>query len=399
MPEGSWYCTRCLPIVTSVGSLSDSDNGCYHGDGDLDDSSDGNIVASFNSAQRRNGRISSDSSSNDSNFSADDDAVSSLPSSQISSNDDVSSFITMTTDSDNSAASQQCSSNSGYAVTDSNHDSDVSSPHRETIASRITLACSNRATPSDCLIAESNHGNRNHSLPEQSICSHGDNIKRRLRNHGSIKNGHQVCMRRNSAMRCILSVSDSEQSDFEYLPPCDSYPSSSSDTHIEMHPVKSSKKKVQSKISPLTVSKSRRIKRRHKNKIGKNKNKRRKLQNRSLQHLMATPTGTAKRARTVATSPRMNPAVDTPQSAIRRLAKARCQAASLEEARKMSQIPSGRMTQNEIIACHVRSQQQQQQKWWDRKVIDCYKSNTKVVCSPLKNAIKRHPLISSASLK
>jgi len=118
---------------------------------------------------------------------------------------------------------------------------------------------------------------------------------------------------------------------------------------------------------------------------------------------MATPTNVtmvSRRARTVATSPRVTTAADSPQSVIRQLAKARCQTDSLEEARRMSQIHStnGRLTQNDVIAHQVRSKQQQS-LWWDRKVIDCHKSNTKVVCSPLKNAMKRHPMISSASLK
>ena len=396
VPDGLWYCTRCLPIVTSVEYLSDSDNNCSHGD-----SSDDDIVVSNSSLQRRSGRISSDDSSienDDSNFSV--ELVSSLPSSQISSHDDVSSFITMTTDSDNSAASQ-CSN----AVIDSNHDGDNSSPHRETIASRTRIAYSNHlALRGDCLVTNSNHDNcTNQLIPEQS--SHGDNIKRRLRNYSSVKNGHRVWMRRNSTgslPRCILSVSDSEQSDIGYLPPCGSYPSSSH-THIAMHRVKSIKRTPQTCPS-VTTGKPRGIKRHHRSKNKRGKKKRRKLKRPSLQHLIVTPTAAVKRARTAATSPRarVDTVSDTPQSAIRRLAKARCQTASLEEARKISRIQpnTSQPTQNDIIAHQVRSKQQEQQTlWWDHKAIACHKSNAKVVCSPLKNAMKRHPVISSASLK
>ena len=396
VPDGSWYCTRCLPIVTSVECLSDSDNSCNRGD-----SSDEDIVVSYNSVQRRSGRISSDSSSEDdgdSNFSVDNELVSSLPSSQIcSSHDDTSSPITMTTDSDNSAESQQCSSN---VVTDSNHDTDDTTPRIDTIASRIRIAYSNhQALHGDCLLADSNHDDyTNQLIPEQS--SHGDNIKRRLRNYRSVKNGHRVCMRRNSTgslARCILSVSDSEQSDVDYLPPRDSYPSSSSHSHTAIREVKFTKSRPQTCPS-VTVSKSRGIKRRHRNKNKRGKKKRKKLQRSSLQHLKSTPTRAINRARTAATSPRVNTVSDTPQSAIRRLAKARFQAESLEEARKISRIQSSKLTQNDIIAHQVR-QQGQQTSWWDHKAIDCHKSNTKVVCSPLKNAMKRHPKISPASLK
>lgn len=391
VPEGTWYCTRCLPIVTSVESFSD-DN-CYHSNSDIDDSSDGNIVTALhNTTHRRSGRISSDSSSDHddddcSNYSVDNEVSSSLPSSQVNSSqdDDAAASVTMTTDLDTST-SQQCSSSSEYPVTDSNRDSDISSPQRGYIASRIRIAYSNRPTPShDCLV---NLGKRNQSLLEQSFSSHGDNIKRRLRNH---RNGHRVCMQRNSTgsfQKCVLSITDSEHSDAEYLPSCGSCPSSISYAHNEIHQSKSSPR-THSKSNPTTV---RRVnKRRRKSRSKKGKNKRRKLWKRSLKRLVDTPTRTSGRARTAATSPRVYTAAgtDTPQSAIRQLAKARCQAASLEEARKM--------TQNDIIAHQVRSQQQQ--TWWDRKVIDCYKSNTRVVCSPLKNAIKRHPLISSASQK
>ena len=402
VPDGSWYCTRCLPIVTSVECVSDSENNCSHGNSSDDD----DIVVSNNPVQRRSGRISSDTSTgndDDSNFSVDNVLASSLPSSQISSYDDASSFITMTTDSDNnSAASEQCSSNSGYAVTNNNHDSDNNYQHKETIASRIRIAYSNRlALRGDCLVIDSNHDNRtNQLIPEQS--SHGNNIKRRLRNHTSVKNGHQVHVRRNSTgslARCILSVSDSEQSDVDYLPPCDSYPSSSSPAHTAIHRVN----RTPQTCPPVTVSKSRSIKRRHRIKNKRGKKKRRKLQRPSLQPSVATPTTRLTRARTVATSPRVNTVPDTPQSAIRRLAKARCQTESLEEARKISRIQSStsRPTQNDIIAHQVRSRQQEHRPiWWNIKDIDYYKSNAKVVCSPLKNAIKRHPTtISTASLK
>lgn len=393
VPDGSWYCMRCLPIVTSVDCLSDSNNSCNHGD-----SSDEDVIVSYNSVQRRSGRISSDSScedDNDSNFSVNDELVSSLPSSQISSShDDASSPITMTTDSDNSVASEGCNSN---MVTNSNHDSDNTS-YGETIASRIRIAYSSQQTlHGDCLLTDSNHGDCiNQLIPEQS--SHGDNIKRRLRNY----NGHRVCMRRNSTgslARCILSVSDSEQSDVDYLPPHDPCPSSSRHAHIAIHQVKFVKKRPQT-CSSVTVSKSRGIKRRHRNKKKRGKKKRRKLQRSSLQHLKSTPTGAVNRARTAATTPRVNTVTDTPQSAIRRLAKARYQTESLEEARKISHIQSScsKLTQNDIIAHQVR-QQGQHTSWWDRKAIDCHKSNTKVVCSPLKNAMKRHPMISPASLK
>ena len=388
MPEGTWYCTRCLPIVTSVESLSDN---CYHSNSDIDDSSDGNIATLYYTAQRRSGRISSDSSSDDddgSNYSVDNEIASSLPSSHVTSDNGFS--VTMTTDLD-SSASQQCSNSSEFPVTDSNHDSDISSPQRGYIASRIRIAYSNQPTSShDCLVTEND--NRNQSLSELNVYSHGDNIKRRLRNH---RNGHRVCMQRYSTgsfKRCILSVTDSEQSDSEYLPPCHSCPSSRSHAHNEMHQLKSSPKSH--KTNPTTP---RRANKRHrkKSRSKKGKNKRRKLWRHPLKQFLATPTRTTRRARTAATSPRVNEAgTDTPQSAIRQLAMARCQTASLEEARKM--------TQNDVIAHQVRSrqQQQQQQAWWDRKVIDCYKSNSiKVVCSPLKNAIKRHPLISSASRK
>ena len=324
---------------------------------------------------------------------------SSMHGSQMSSHDDVSDFVPITTDSDGSAPSQQGSSNSSYyLVTNSNHDnSDMGSPQR-VVASRIRIAYSNRPTSTnDCLVSDSNHGNRNQSLTEQSMCGYGDNIKRRLRNHSNVKNGHRVCMGRNSTgsfVRCILSISDSEQSDVDFLPSCGSYPSSSSHAHTA---VDQANHKPQYKTSPVAMHKSRRTKRRHNNKTKRGKKKRRKLQRRLLHNIMATPTGTSRRARTVATSPRVIAAADTPQSAIRRLAKARCQAGSLEEARRMSE--TSRMTQNDIIAHHVRSRQQRQMLWWDSKITDCYKSNSKVVCSPLKNVLKRHPSVSTASLK
>ena len=387
MPEGSWYCARCLPIVTSIESLSD--NSHCHSNSDVDDSSDGNIVVSHNSAQRRSGRISSGISSEDddgSNFSADNDPTSSP---QVASYDDVSSSVTITTDSDSGTPLQQCSGSSEYPVTDSNHESDVSSPQRGFIASRIRIAYSDQPAPShDCLFTESNHGNRNESLLEQNKSSHGDNIKRRLRNYS---NGHRVCMRRNSEgsfVRCILSVTDSEQSESEHLSLRRSYPSSRSNAHVEMHQIQCNTK-TRDKTTPTTARRINKRYRKYRRKRGENK--RRRLRRHPLKQLAATPNGTTRRARTVATSPRVQTTgADTPQSAIRQLAKARCQTASLEEARKM--------TQNDIIAHQVRSQQQQQ-GWWDRKVIDCYKSNTKVVCSPLKNAIRRYPSISSASRK
>ena len=345
---------------------------------------------SYNSVQRRIGRISSDSSSednNDSNFNADDELVSS---SQVSSG--------LETDSDNPAALQECSSN---VVTDSDCDSDSASTHGETIGSRIRIAYSNhQSLRGDCLLADSNHGDCTNQLtPKQS--SHGDNIKRRLRSYSRVKNGHRVCMSRNSTSslaRCILSVSDSEQSDVDYLPQHDSYLSSSSHAHVAIHQVKVVKRRPQTCPS-VTMSKSRGIKRHHRNKNKIGKNKRKKLQRSSLQHLKSTPTGAVTRARTAATSPRVNTVPHTPQSVIRRLAKARYQTESLEEAREISRIQSSsQLTQNDIIAHQVR-QQGRQTSWWDRKAIDCHKSNTKVVCSPLKNAMKRHPIISPASLK
>lgn len=414
VPDGSWYCTRCLPIVTSVESFSDSDNS-NHGYSDPDHSSDDDdtMVTIKSVVQRKNGRISSCSSDNDddSNFSSTDNepTSSSLLSSQISSHDDVSSFITMTTDSDTPSESQQSSTSLSCVVTNSNNDSDIGSPHRENISSRIRITYSNIPTSSnDCLVTDdSKYDHKKWTISERS--SHGDNIKRRLRNHSSVNNGHQLHMRRSSTdslVRCILSVSDNEQTDTEYFPPYDSYPCSSSHAHIKMHQVKSSKETIQSYTIPLLpVSKSRGIKRHRKNRGRKGKNKRRRLPRRPLQHLMATPTTIQRRARTAATSPRLittaaAAVTDSPQSVIRLLAKARYKTESLEEARRMSQIQSSsnRLTQNDIIARQVRAQQQQT-SWWDSKVIDCYKSNTKVVCSPLKNAMRRHPLISSASLK
>lgn len=421
VPDGSWYCARCLPIVTSVESFSDSDNS-NHGYSDLDHSSDNDddtMVTIKSVVQRKNGCISSSSSDDDddyddSNFcSTDNEPTSSLlSSSQISSHNDVSGFITMTTDSDTPSESQQSSTSLGCAVTNSNNDSDISSPHRENISSRIKITYSNIPTSSnDCLVTDDSNydDHKNWTISEHG--SHGDNIKRRLRNHSSVNNGHQLHMRRSSTdslVRCILSVSDSEQTDTEYFPPCGSYPCSSSHAHIKIHQVKSSKETIQSYTIPLLpVSKSRGIKRHRKNRGRKGKSKRRRLPRRPLQHLMATPTTIQRRARTAATSPRLITAdatatvTDSPQSVIRRLAKARYKTESLEEARRMSQIQSSsnRLTQNDIIARQVRAQQQQQTAWWDSKVIDCYKSNTKVVCSPLKNAMRRHPLISSASLK
>lgn len=387
---------RCLPIVTSVESFSDNSVSSNHGDSDND------IIVSF---KRRSGRISSDSSTdNDSNFSAANDDESSLLSSQISSVDDVSSLITMTTDSDSCMPSPQSSSSSYYAaVTDSNHDSDTSPPHKETIGSRVRIVHSNQQTPCDGTLSDDCLVTGQLMLDQ----NYGNNIKRRLRSH---RTGHQLHIGRSttagSLTRCILSISDSEQSDVEYLPssgfspynnnsythidgPC----SSSSHAHIKNHQLKSCKGRDCNK----TRADPRGIKRHHKQKNKRSKSKRRKLAKCPLHHFMTTPTSVTlvpRRARTVETSPRVTTVTDTPQSVIRQLVKARCQTDSLEEARRMS-----RLTQNDIIAHQVRSKQQQQALCWDHKVIDCYKSNTKIVCSPLKNAMKRHPMISSASLK
>ena len=321
--------------------------------------------------QRKSVRISSDSSSNEddgSNFSTND-----LVSSMASSQEEL-----LTSDVDSSVPSEQ------------------SIDSQDTIASRVSILHSSQpASSDDCLLNISNHSNHTHQqLLEQS--SHGDSIKRRLRKYS---NGHRVCATRSSTgslAKCILSISDSDQSDTEYKPLCGSNASSSCHTHFKMHQVKTRSHKT----APTAVEcKSRGVKRRRRIKH-KRRKRQRKLRKSSLQYPVATSTRVLRRARTAATSPRA--VADTPQSVIRRLAKARCQTESLEEARRMSQVrPSpGQMTQNDIIAHHVRSKQREQLGlWWDRKVIECYKTSTRVVCSPLKNAMKRHPLISPASLK
>ena len=377
--------------MTSVECLSDSSVSSNHGNGDHGDDSDDDIITS---QPRRIVRISSNSSSDD------DENYNSInnepPSSQLSSHSDVSSYIATTTDSD--TASQE--SSTSYPATNSNHENNVTSPHRHPIASRLRATSSKQPSTTHDFITSSNYGNhRTWSLPAQS---HGNNIKRLLRSHSSVNNGHQLRNSTGSLVKCILSVSDSEQSDVDYVPSYGSRPcSSSSHTHINLHQVKSTTESIQNKTVPMVTNYKRTKRHRHMNRKKRTINKRRKLSRKH--HLITTPTiaMTPKRARTLATSPRVTVAsttvADTPQAVIRQLAKARCHTESLEEARRMSQFHD-RLTQNDIIARHVRSKQRQA-LCWDSKIIDCYRSSAKVVCSPLKNAMKRHPMISSSSLK
>ena len=95
------------------------------------------------------------------------------------------------------------------------------------------------------------------------------------------------------------------------------------------------------------------------------------------------PISGAKRARTAATSPRVV-LPDTPQLRMRQLVRARCQTGTLEEARQMSEVKRyHRLTQNDIIARQVQ-ERSQQPVWWDDKMIECHKSNSRMMCTSLE---------------
>ncbi|XP_065911054.1 uncharacterized protein [Dysidea avara] len=414
IPDGSWYCSRCLPIINSLSSSATSAGNI----GDLFSSSEDEDFTTplhHNVVRRSSGttRISSSSSEDDEDYEMPYDNDNHVTISQNSSiEEDQSSVVAIATDPDTSTS---CSDMPEFVVTASDNDSDIAS---HPISSRLRYSChhsGNSPLIKNDIITDTGCYTPLNST--QSDGNHGNNIKRRLRAHSNTHRLHSLTTTgNNTAVTCILSRDDDD-----ILASVMSSSSPSSVSPVK-HQSKSAKTFTMRKTKKVTKLRSRGIKRRRKGR-GKLRRKRvRRIRRHSndesfvpssshsascnrgvaietrrtratVPNLELTPPiSVARRARTAANSPRV--VHDTPQLRIRQLVKARCQTGTLEEARQMSTVKRhSQIPKNDVIARQVQ-EKSQQPVWWDDKMIECHKSTA---YSPLEMTVRRHPAVSSTA--
>jgi len=397
VPDGLWYCSRCLPIVSSVASSASAGSSVS----DLSEDDD-NVNTPLLHVVRRTTRISSSSSSD-----SDDDYQQPRHVATSSIEEDHSSAVTMTTDLNTSAS---ISDMSEFVVTNSTSDSDTAA---HSISSHLRYSSYHHSGNSPTIKSDIIIDGDCYTPLNGAQCGnhYGNNIKRRLRAHNSTQRFHSTTTS-NTGVTCILSRDDN------VILSCHSSPKANSSVSPVKHQSKSAKEPTikRTKTTPIkrnnsvTKLKSRGLKRIRKGKRRLRKRVRRtahrhiddesfvppnshsfsndfgvamETRRRSVALELTPPVSVARRARTVASSPRAIP--DTPELRIRQLARARCQTGTLEEARQMSEARRRNpLTQNDIIAREVQ-ERNQQPIWWDDQMIECHRSTvTRVECGPLE---------------